>query len=182
MYLLTAAVVVLAVLLLITLAFVAAMVRRLRDIERRVAGRSEPGGLEVGAQIPPFAARAADGTVVTDSELIGRRSLVAFYGVGCPGCETQLPEFTRRAAALAADAVQVLPVLVTPPNLDDHEPDDGLRERLSGTGRLVAGDDALTVMQAFAAQATPSYYTVGPDGRVTGKGMTLAQTLAEQPA
>jgi hypothetical protein len=37
-------------------------------------------------------------------------------------------------------------------------------------------------MQAFAAQATPSYYTVGPDGRVTGKGMTLAQTLAEQPA
>ena len=179
MYVLSVAVVVLAVLVLLDLALTAAVIRRLRVLgERPSVPGFDVGGPPVGAEVPAFEVTAVDGGSLTREVFSGRRSLVAFYSTNCQGCQAQAPEFAVEAGKLAAEGVQVLPVLMVKGSDQDEPGRDGLRELLAGTGRLVVdGEGALA--SAFAIHATPSYFAIGPDGRVTGKGLRVAETLAE---
>jgi peroxiredoxin len=178
-YVLSVAVVVLAVLVLLDLALTAAVIRRLR-VPGEHPSVPDAGGLSVGAEVPAFEVAADDGGLITAEAFSGRRSLVAFYSSGCKGCHEQAPGFAVQAGKLAAEGVQVLPVLMTNGSGQDDGELDSLRELLAGTGRLVVdGEGALA--RAFAVQATPSYFTVGPDGRVTGKGLRLAESLEGSP-
>ena len=181
MYVLSLAVVVLAVLVLLDLSLTAAVIRRLR-----VLGEQPPlpdaGGLPVGAEVPAFEVTTADGGVVTREAFSGRRTLVAFYSTGCRGCREQAPGFVAEAGKLAAEGIEVLPVLMANGHGQDEDEQEGkLRELLAGTGRLVV-DDQGALPRAFAVQATPSYFVVGPDGRVTGKGLRLAESLGGSPS
>jgi len=174
-YVLSVAVVVLAVLVLLDLALTAAVIRRLRVLDERTSV-PDFGGLPVGVEVPAFEVTAVDGGSFTGEVFSGRRSLVAFYSTNCTGCHQQAPDFAVEAGRLAAEGVQVLPVL-TPDGQGDAEREGRLRELLAGAGRLVVdGEGALP--RAFAVRATPSYFAVGPDGRVTGKGLSLAECLA----
>jgi peroxiredoxin len=172
-YVLSVAVVVLAVLL--DLSLTAAVIRRLRVLGERPSV-PDVGGLPVGAEVPAFEVPAVDGGPLTREVFSGRRTLVAFYSTSCAGCREQAPGFAAEAGKLTAKGVQVLPVL-TPDGAGLGDAEQGrLRELLAGTGRLVVdGEGALP--RAFAVQATPSYFAVGPDGRVTGKGLSLAESL-----
>jgi peroxiredoxin len=179
-YVLSVAVVVLAVLVLLDLSLTAAVIRRLRVLGER-SSVPDAGGLPVGAAVPAFDVTAVDGGSLSHEVLSGRRSLVAFYSTRCPGCREQAPGFAAEAGRLAAEGVQVLPVLMANGSDRDEAERDGLLELLAGTGRLVVdGEGALA--GAFAVRATPSYFTVGPDGRVTGKGLRLAESLEGSPS
>jgi peroxiredoxin len=181
-YVLSVAVVVLAVLVLLDLALTAAVIRRLRGLEQQRAFVPDAGGLPVGDEVPAFEVTAVDGGSLTGEVFSGRRSLVAFFATNCEGCHKHAPQFAVEAGKLAADGFQVLPVL-TP---DGAGPggagqEGGLRELLAGAGRLVV-DAQGALPRAFGVPATPSYFAVGPDGRITGKGLSLAECLAGSPS
>jgi thiol-disulfide isomerase/thioredoxin len=172
-YVLTAAVVALAVLVLLNMLLTTAMIRRMGRKER---GKVDVGGLPVGTVVPEFEATTVDGDEVT---LAGRRSLVAFYSTSCPGCEAQAPDFAAAAGELAEQGLQVVPVL-----MENGSPREGsaVRELLGLTGRLVVENGTGGLAAVFATRATPSYFAVGPDRRITGKGLTLGECLAGSPS
>lgn len=181
-YLLTAAVVLLAALVLLNMSVTAAMVRRLGRVEE---GRRQPpdlGGLPVGAEVPAFEAAAVDGDLLTTDALAGRRTVVAFYSTTCEGCREQAPRFADEAKRLAAEGTQVLSVLLLMGNTRDGAGADGLRDLLAGAGHLVVEDGVGALATSFEARATPSYFAVGPDRRISGKGLTLAECLAGSPS
>lgn len=177
-YLLTAAVVLLAVLVLLNMSVTAAMVRRLRHVEE---GRQRPpdlGGLAVGAEVPAFEATAVDGHPLTAEALSDRRTVVAFYSTSCEGCRVQAPGFAAEAKRLAAEGTQVVSVLMLMGGARDGDGPDGLRDLLASAGHLVVEDGVGALATSFEARATPSYFAVGPDRRITGKGLTLTDCLA----
>lgn len=47
--------------------------------------------LEVGEHIPSFAVVMDDARVLTDKDLAGKVSLIAFFHTGCPDCRQELP-------------------------------------------------------------------------------------------
>jgi hypothetical protein len=178
MYVLAAAVVVLAALSILNLLLTTAAVRRIARVEGPRPG-PDVGGVEVGSAVPPFEVHVSDGTALSETSLAGGHWLVAFYALGCRGCHDQLPDLLAQAPRLRAAGVRVLPVL-----LDIRTPGEGdedLAARLARIGPLVTGDAAQTLMRAFAARVTPSYFAVGPDGRITAKGLLLAEVRASIP-
>lgn len=173
MYVLTAAVIVLAVLTLLNILLTTAMIRRMG---RKENGQVDIGGLPVGAVVPEFEAATVDGDEVS---LAGHRSLVAFYSTSCPGCEAQAPNFAAAAGGLAEQGLQVVPVL-----MERGAPGDksAVRDLLRRAGPLVVENGDRGLAAVFGTRATPSYFTVGPDLRITGKGLTLAECLAGNPS
>jgi peroxiredoxin len=171
MAVLTAAVVVLAVLCLLNLAVSAAVIRRLRAVPSGSA--AEIGGLQPGTPVPEFSVETRDGVRTGHEALLGRRTLVAFFATDCPGCEQEVPRLARRRAELAEAGVTVLSVLLdTGPDRHDHG------AALAGTGLLVSSAvDTATLMQVFRAGVTPSYFMVERDGTVVAKGTDVDSCL-----
>ncbi|WP_168712377.1 redoxin domain-containing protein [Streptomyces sp. A1277] len=170
MALLTVAVIVLAAATLLNLAVLAAVVRRMTRLTAP-AGPAADHGLPAGAPVPDYTVESADGTRLTREALLGRTTLFAFYSSSCPDCRTQAPELAARSAALAAEGVAVVPVLLGP------DTPDGLSSVLEGVGQLMneSGPGGLT--ELFRVQGTPSYFLVGPQGSVLRNGSSLGECL-----
>jgi peroxiredoxin len=179
-FVLSVAVVSLAVLGVLDLALTVAVIRRLRVLGERsfVPGA---GGLPVGTRVPGFKVAAADGGSLTPEEFSGRRTVVAFYSTGCAGCQEQAPEFAVAAAKLTADGVQVLPVLLSGGASEANRDQAGMRDLLAKAGRLVVDSEG-ALARVFVVGATPYYFAIGPDGRVSGKGLTLTESLIGAPS
>jgi peroxiredoxin len=175
-YVLSVAVVALTAFVVLNLALTAAVIRRLRVLNERLSP-PDPGGLPIGTEVPGFEVTAADGGSLTPAVFTGHETLIAFYSNSCSGCKKEAPEFAATAARFATRDVQVLSVL-TSSDLDEEDLDQrALRDLLAESSRLVVDDEG-AIARAFAVIATPSYFTVGADGRVSGKGLSLADSLA----
>ena len=175
MAVLTAAVVVLAAIVMLNLSVTVALLKRLRSEAVEVASRRPdgPGGLPVGSPGPEFAAEAVDGTMAEPGVWAGRRTLIGFFATNCPGCSKVVPGFSAEAASLEERGISVLSVLETTPGADPAP----LKDLLSRAGTLVVEQKPGSVKAAFGAKVTPSFFLLGADGRIEGKGLTLEEAL-----
>ncbi|MBD5784982.1 TlpA family protein disulfide reductase [Cellulosimicrobium terreum] len=177
---LTAAVVVLTVLVLLNLALTGAVIRRLRVDAAAAGGLREsasgvvptPLDLPVGAVVPPFAAAGEDGEILTRDDLLGARTLVAFSSTTCAACVTQAPGLVAESELLAGQGIVVVPVLVGED--DTHD----LAAKLRPAGPLVREPHGGPCSAAFGLRGTPSYALVGPDARVLAAGLVLADVVS----
>ena len=172
MAVLTAAVVLLALLCLLNLAVSAAVIRRLRDaagsVPVGVAHTPAPAqGLVVGERPAPFSVVATNGTTV-DRDALHGPTLVAAFATSCPDCARHAPELLDRAARCSDAGIDRLSLLV------DTGPDrTGLAETLGRAGNLVTGDQAAALMRLLRIPSTPAYLLLDADGSVLATGGEL---------
>jgi hypothetical protein len=172
--LLSAAVVVLAALLLVDLVLTFAIIRRLREIETKLIDMNTPpeSGLPVGEPMPEFA--AADGTV-SRADLAGGPALIGFFSAGCRHCPAQAEELADRAEELTAQGVRLVSFL----SVGDGAVDE-LSPTLRKAGPLVTEPEPSLVAAAFQESATPAFVLFGADGRLTARGHDLDEVLSRR--
>jgi thiol-disulfide isomerase/thioredoxin len=117
-----------------------------------------PGGLPIGAQIPPFEATTADGAPFTEADLRGRTSLVLFLSSGCSPCRTLADDLNGNTDALGPDLLVVL-----------NDPSELLELGLADEIPILYQPDSV-VSRAFDTTATPHAFVVDHQGVVTASG------------
>ena len=156
---LTAAVVLLAVLTLLTLALLLAVVRRLREHETRLAELA--AGVGAGG-MPDVIAPAGHPVTGLDAEL---PALVGFFSPGCDACHERLPDFRKAAAGHAGGTLAVV--------VADGKDPAPLVAELGGNGSVVLEDPGGPLATAFAVRGFPAFAVVGTDGRISASGYEL---------
>ncbi|GAA0445634.1 hypothetical protein Aca07nite_03480 [Actinoplanes capillaceus] len=151
MALLSVAVAVLTALVLLDLILTGAVIRRLRETEKRLIEITTPPdtGMRPGDPMPEFT--SPDGGL-SRADLAGTQALIGFFSAGCHHCPAQADRLAARADDLAAMGITVVSVLtVTAGDTDELSP------RLEKAGRLIVETGTSDMMNAFQAEATPTF-------------------------
>lgn len=166
---------------LLNLVLTAAVLRRLRDHEERLAGLprvdqlpTDPGTL-VGHAIADFTAVATDGSTVTRETLLRSGSAtIAFFSTHCPACEAEIDGFVRRVRRFPGPRSAAVAVVA-------GEPGD-VQELVTAAGAVatVVVESPLGPLAAqFGVRGTPTFLDVDGTGTVvraahTTEGMDAA--------
>jgi peroxiredoxin len=170
MAVLVAAVVLLGALVVVNLLLTGAVVRKLRTLAReRPAFPGDPG-LPVGAQVPPFAVLTTGDTKITEDGLSG--TLVGFFSTDCEGCLPKAPAFAEAARGPSAEGVRALAVVTT----GQREPAE-LLAALGGDVSVVLEESQGSAATAFAVNAYPWFFLVGPEGTIAASGSDPGRCL-----
>lgn len=171
MALLSVAVAVLTALVLLDLVLSAAIVRRLRETEKQLIEITTPPdtGMTPGDQMPDFL--SSDGQVAR-SDLVGTRSLVAFFSDDCRHCPTQAERLAQRADEIAGSGLTVVSVLhVAGGSAEDLTP------LLSKAGHLILENGTDELMNVFRADSTPTFLMFDDAGVLLRKGHGVDEVL-----
>lgn len=171
MAILTAAVVLVGVLVLFDLLLTLGLVKRVRShaevLDKLVNARpshAESGGLEPG-QLPPgtvvgeFAATTSDGLEISRASFTDG-ALIGFFSTWCETCAEQLPGFLAYAEPLGRE--RVLAVVH-----GGEELLPGLIAKLSKVAQVVVEPDNGPIAKAVGADATPTMAVIDKQWRVT---------------
>ncbi|MFI8258058.1 TlpA family protein disulfide reductase [Streptomyces filamentosus] len=123
-----------------------------------------PGPIDagsVGATAGEFEVRATDGTGVSRGDLPDG-ALVGFFSPGCEPCTELLPRFASAVRELRLPPARVLAVVA--PGTEDPGP---YTRALEGIARVVTGEEAVVVAEAFGITGYPVVCRLGSDGAVT---------------
>jgi thiol-disulfide isomerase/thioredoxin len=144
------------------------VVRRLRELESRPAGRAAPAGTFVIGPGATVTRREVTDTAARSARLPdpGAATLVGFFATDCPSCADSLPEFLARATA---DGRHRTLAVVTGARDDDHRYVD----QLAPTVPVVADPEADDLVSAFRVRVFPAFVLLGPDGIVRASGNSL---------
>lgn len=169
---LTAAVVVLTVLVLVDLLLSAAIIRRLRDTEAQLADALPPTrtGLRNGTPMPDFS--SADGSL-TRADVAGTPVLIGFFSTGCRYCPAQAEQLAHRAAEITGRGIRVVNVLT----VIDEEVADDLTPVLEKSGTVVTEHGPGGLMAAFSVGGTPTFLLYDRQGSLLGNGHTVDAPL-----
>jgi thiol-disulfide isomerase/thioredoxin len=178
MAILAAAVILLAALVILDLVLSGAVIRRMRVYESVHNAPPDRGGLPDGSAVPEFSASTADGDTFAAADLVGARTLLAFFATSCRHCVAAAPALADRAAQLGAEGVGVVPVLTLDEVGEIEGAAEDMRAVLAKAGTLITEPRPGPVVTAFRVKATPSYVLVGSDGRVLTSGYSVDECLA----
>ncbi|HEX8632071.1 MAG TPA: redoxin domain-containing protein [Catenuloplanes sp.] len=170
MTLLAAFIVVLIVLVVLDLALTAAVIRKLRQHDERLAGEAfDPRPAVVpGTRLPAFTVVTTAGAGLSEAALRGRTTVLVFISTTCASCTANLPalreyltDATRtglQAWAVVAGAPDAVATMVSelPPEVEVIN--EGVGGPLHGSVRL---------------QAYPGFVVVAPDGTVERVASTM---------
>lgn len=176
---------VLAALVMITVVVCIGLTRRLAPFFDAVtAGASlglpgaemAPGGLAVGAAIPPFVADEVGRGRLALERVRDEGDVVLLARSGCSPCQTVLMSLAGSADSWVHERV----VVVVPSG------DDLSALELRDSRLRVAVDESGSTFSAFATSATPYAFAVGRDGHVLGRAIPTSvldlRLLAEMAA
>ena len=170
---LTGAVALLGVLCLVNLTLTFTMIRRLREHAAQLAEKSAFASPAVARRLPPgamapeFTATTVNGELRSLTDFSGALSLVAFFVPGCAPCHQQLPEFAELALRVPGGAGHVLAVISG--NQDQDEAKE-IAASLDGIASVVVEATRGPFATAFSNSGYPSFYAIGPDGRIQASG------------
>lgn len=166
---LTAAVVVLALLVVLDLALTLAIIRRLRVIgtgaaahkgnDRTVDVFASPA---IGSAIPLVQVQAESGAPVDTATFTEGGALLAFAAVGCKPCHDQIPELREVVEARVSRGERALVVVLAPDPAS--EPADDFVAAFEGLAPVVV-ETGPRLGQAFEIEGYPTYLEFA-DGRV----------------
>ncbi|MFG6192716.1 hypothetical protein [Nonomuraea sp. JJY05] len=128
-----------------------------------------------GHKVGDLAASTLDGDPVS-AATFAEQTLVAFFSQGCSACEDKLPEFVSQAGAVPGGRDRVLAVVSGEPAQMTETLD-----ALSPVARVVAGQQAAPVIDAFAVRAFPTFSLVEA-GTVLASDNDLARLPAPSRA
>ncbi len=120
-----------------------------------------PGGLSVGAAIPPFVAHEVSRGRLPLERVCEEGDVVLLARGGCSPCQTVLTSLADSADSWIHERV-----VVVVPSGDDLST-LGLRD----SPIRVATDESDSTFSAFATSATPYAFAVGRDGRVLARAI-----------
>jgi hypothetical protein len=178
---LTASVVLLTALVLVSLSATLASARTLKQLtatvtalEKRLGdlmgGAPGAGMYPLGVPVKAFEATTIDRASVSRDSLAGW-TLVAAVSPDCHACHDKLPEFIAAAAAVPGGRDQVLVLIADSP----AEPGT-MAEQLRPAARVVTGPQADAAVAAFSVTGYPTFMWVGPSGLIefAGHGVDLS--------
>ena len=161
-----AAITVVGVLCLANIALTLAVIRRLNEQGRLLAGGGRapapgyPPPLEVepGERVGDFTVTAVDGEPVSRADLRDS-TLMAFMAPGCQSCEHSLPEFLARAGSAPGGRDRVLAVV-----LGKGPGRDELCAELAPVARVLTEDEeGGPLVRAFGVGALPAFAVLAGD-------------------
>lgn len=170
MTLLTAAVIVLTVVVAIDLVFSAAVIRRLRQIELRISDLSPntSASLAIGSPLPEFTSESGE---LTRADLVGP-TLIGFFSAGCRYCPTQAEQLAHRAGEFEESGVRVVSILTI-----DEDVEDEISPTLRKAGLLITERGPGAVMAAFAVSSTPTFLLYDDAGRLVSQGHSITDAI-----
>jgi hypothetical protein len=176
---LTAAVVLVGVLVLLDLLLTLGLIKRVRTHAELLdkllnaapasAPALEPGQLPAGAVVREFAATTSEGREIR-RDSFDDGAVLAFFSTWCDTCAEQLPGFLTYAAPLGRD--RVLAVV----HGDDEQLVD-LVASLSKVAQVVVETENGPIARAAGVRAFPTMAVIDKDWRVTASGYE-AKSLA----
>ena len=137
----------------------------------RVPYQDETPPLAVGLAAPAFSVEGEAGPLAL-ADYAGQYVLLDFWGTWCAPCVGAIPDLQAKADAYPDLVVLGLAAYET----DDMDPAAFVRQR-GGTYAVARADDAL--LDAYQVKAFPTYYLVGPDGRILFAGIPDRDPEAE---
>ena len=170
MALLTAAVIVLTVLVAVDLVLSAAVIRRLKETEARleeITGGAMPGP-EIGSALPELTEDAP----LAQSDLLGAPTILGFFATGCRYCPPQADALLQKSAVLEQAGIRVISVLVVAEGQEDE-----LTPTLDKAGRLVTEVAPGTLKDTFGVMGTPTFLRYDASGVLTAQGNALGDVL-----
>jgi thiol-disulfide isomerase/thioredoxin len=177
---LTAAVVVLAAIVVLNLALTLAVIRRLRVMSAASADpvTSGPGGPAVGTIAPAFTARGPHGSVVNGPALDARTTLLGFFTTSCDACAEVAPTFARHARELGRGGATALAVIEV---VGADDPTEMIR-MLGSDATVVTEIGPGPVLGEFQPRGTPSFYLIDRDGTVMSSSYSVVGCLKQVKA
>ncbi|MEV4755975.1 hypothetical protein AB0J86_12785 [Micromonospora sp. NPDC049559] len=136
------------------------VIRRLREHTetlRQVRSGTGSSFLPAGSPLPALTGV----TTVTGTPVVAPAALVAFFSTTCAPCREKLPSFRDHVRAAAVNGSDVL-VVVEGAADDASEFVAALRD----VGQVVVEPELGPVAKSFAVNGFPTFYALGPDGRV----------------
>jgi len=160
----------LAAVTLLNLLLILGVVRRLRGQSpegSHAADEAGPVMLADGEPVGSFAATATTGEVVDRERLTGT-TLVGFFSPGCTACRDKLPDFVRRAAAMAGGRDRVIASITSREGAGAS-----MVAALEPVALVVVEQQENPVFIAFDVRGFPAYCLVDGDGRVQASSRDL---------
>ncbi|MFD8001130.1 TlpA family protein disulfide reductase [Streptomyces mirabilis] len=172
MYVLTAAVVLVAVLCLLDLLLTVGVIRRLREHTEIIAPIRQQSGIRTGDDVGEFSVLSVDG------EPLGRESLtddsvVAFFAPDCQPCKAVIPDFIRWAEADENGRERRIAVVIGDASLSRE-----LVTMLRPVAQVVVEEPLGTVSTAFRTSATPTVLRVGT---IRGRTVVTSDRVLAMP-
>ncbi|MFJ1805759.1 MULTISPECIES: TlpA family protein disulfide reductase [unclassified Streptomyces] len=155
MYVLTAAVVLVAVLCLLDLLLTVGVIKRLREHTEIIAPIRQQAGIRTGDEVGEFSVLSVDG------EPLGRESLtddsvVAFFAPDCQPCKAVIPDFIRLAKADETGRDHRIAVVIGEASASGE-----LVAMLRPFAQVIVEEPLGAVSTAFRTSATPTVLRVG---------------------
>ncbi len=165
MYVLTAAVVIVGVLVVLDLVLTVGVIRRLREHTETLAGLSAHGrdGIAPGTVVGEISGESITGTPIDRAFLTAEgNSIIGFFSPGCGPCKALLPEY---ASFVSGAPHRVLTVIV-----GDRDDAAEYIDALRGTGEIVVEAPPGPIAKAFGVDGYPTLCMVDGDGLVVAAG------------
>ncbi|MBV9446988.1 MAG: redoxin domain-containing protein [Streptosporangiaceae bacterium] len=168
------AIAVIGVLGLFNVVLTMTVVRQVRRHEEKLANwRSEPGmpqlnDIPVGKEVPDFTVTTLSGQEIFSGDLVGERSLIAFFSTHCEPCKNHLPDFRDYAITTMSGPARVLAVVVG----GEDEAGDFI-EGLTGVASIAVQPMQGPMVTAFSVTAYPTIYQLDERGRVAASGRSV---------
>lgn len=156
------------------------VIRRLREHHELLVGRSAGPGtppslmLAPGRSVDDFEATTVDGAPLSRDRLAGR-TLVGFFSAHCSSCREQLPSFLARAGRIPGGRAQALAVVVGP-----AEKTADMAARLATVARVVSEVEHGPVGAAFEVEGFPAFALLDGD-LVTASAVSVDQLPDPRP-
>lgn len=167
----------LALLCLVSCLSALGLIRRVRDHDVQLAQRSriQPlPGLPAGNDAPDFTVTTVTGTTRSLSDVTrGSRGVVVFLTPDCAPCRAQVLELQRYAAAVQGGASDALAVVCGTPDESAW-----LVDRLKDAVSVVVERARGPLQQAFAVTEYPVVFAITDQGRIRGRGPSVATLTA----
>jgi peroxiredoxin len=124
--------------------------------------RSDPGLLPVGSQAPDWTLKTPEGKSVSLSQLRGKVVVLDFWATWCRPCIQAMPSLQRLHEKFKDKPVAVIGVNVGEKS-PTADPVAFMKRRGLTYGLLLNGGE---VSQAYRVSGIPTFYVIGPDGKV----------------
>lgn len=165
MYVLTAAVVIVAVLCTLDLILTLGVIRRLREHTETLAGLSagHRDGIAPGTVVGDISGESIIGTPIDRTFITGGGdTVIGFFSPGCGPCKALLPEYR---SFVSGAPYRVLTVIV-----GERAGAAEYIEALRDTGEIVVEAPPGSIAQAFGVDGYPTVCMVDDSGRVVAAG------------
>ncbi|TWT46068.1 Thiol-disulfide oxidoreductase ResA [Phycisphaerae bacterium RAS1] len=150
-----------------------------KDLAKMMGGDDEPETLAVGSAAPEFSLPTPEGKTVVLKELKGKVVVLDFWATWCGPCKKAMPGIQKMHEKFKDKGVLIYGVNTWQKRKPQDDPAKFMKDNGYSYGLLLNGDD---VAEAYKVNGIPTFYVIGPDGKVVFGGSGAGPEIEEQLA